>query len=240
MKRLIITLFAVIPFAVLAVATSASSAFEFLCGGQAILTSGNCKANSINLEALLLNDMGVPATIECPAESVTSTGSVLSSMEAETATVTFAETGKKCKPSAKAENLKSEEAANGCEAVVEITAVHLPWKITLEEEESGLWWGLFLKSKPGYKTTCKTILGNVSDECVASEEAARSPLLLFENLTEEETGKILLLDVFFTKELLAAGEAADCTLGGKENGLVIGEQLLTGEIGGKVASLEIS
>jgi len=256
MKKLMMWALAVVPFAVLAVATSsASAAFEYLCGGQAILTAGNCLTLSVNLGPITLEDMSVPAGVYCVPEKVTDEDEILSPTVDDTTVVTFAEKGHEpgtCKPLAKALNLENKEAANGCTKVDEVAPVNLPWETKIEEEEAGpLWWVLIKKGtgaagEPGYLTECETALGLVDDTCKSETETA---LILVESLPESETiegASVKLISGFFTEELLnPKTEPATCTIGGKESGLVVGEVLIWAiidEAGGAslTASLEIS
>jgi len=246
MRKVLIGLLAVVPIAMLAFAATSASAFEWLCGGQAILTSGNCKVLSVNLTTFLLNDRGVPAEVECPPESVTDEGSITGATTGTTTAVAFTVGSTGCKKSAKALNLKEEEKTNGCEELESITTVNLPWTGTISEEESGLWWILVVSGTkaPGYATKCKAAgLKGITDTCEA--ESAHAPLVLGENLSETETiegvAGILLFDIFFVNPPLEGEpEFANCSIGGTHQGIVEGEQLLWGQIGGKAASLEIS
>jgi len=237
MRKLIVGLLGVLSLGVLLAGTAASaSAVEWLCGNEAVLTAGNCKTTTVNLEVLLLEDRGVPASIECPVEGVTSAGTVGPGAADETTSVTF--TG--CKPAAKALNLKEEEKANSCGTLVgQPKAVDLPWKTTVGEEEAGpLWWDT-ITSASGYLIVCETLGIKVEDECLGQTAEANRPMVLIENLSEAESG-ILLVGVFFTGDGLSPAGAAKCSVGGNEQGFVTGEQLLTATINGKAASLEVS
>src|ERR1700678_575652 len=234
MRKVLIGLLAVVPIAMLAFAATSASAFEWLCGGQAILTSGNCKVLSVNLSTFILNDRGVPATVECPAESITDEGSITGATTATTTSVSFLIGGTTgCLAAATALNLKEEAKTNGCEEIEKLTILNLPWTNTISEEESGLWW-ILVSSKPGYLTTCKAAgLKGIADECVSEE--SHTPLVLGENLTETETiegvAGILLFDIFFVNPPLEGeAEFAKCSIGGAKQGVVEGEQLLWGQI----------
>jgi hypothetical protein len=216
--------------ATMAFGAATSSAAEWLCNLEAI----KCEVNSLNLEPMLLEDMGVPAAVECPAETVESTGTVGTGAADETKTVTF---GTTCKPAATATNLKGELVENQCLTVDTLTALDLPWK-TEGVDEGAEKWDLIKSGTggtPGYLIECVTVLGLVDDSCVSSTEA-NSVLVLLENL-KAEGSEPTLVTVKFNKKLLAAAEAAKCTFGA-EDGLVIGEQLLEALIGGVAKSLE--
>jgi len=245
MKKLIVGLLAVLPFAVFAVLTSsASAAPEWLCGGQAILTSGNCVVSTENLGVLLLEDRGVHSGMECTVGAVAGAGSITTSTKGSTTSVTF---GAGCTAPATALNLKEEAETNACEKVESIVAENLPWTSTISEEESGLWWILVESSTagkgPAYKTTCQASkIKGIADLC--ESESTHTPLVLGENLAEEETVesvKILLFSIFFVNPPLEGEpEWATCSLGGAHQGIVEGENLLTALIASKPASLEIS
>lgn len=247
---------AVVPFAVLAVATSSAfGAAEYLCAGEPILTSGNCLTLSINLTPITLEDMSLGAGVYCLSEKVTDEDEIISATVDLTPAegIKFAEGGVEpnCKPLAKVLNLKEESVANACTLVEGVKALNLPWETKIEEEEAGpLWWILIVTPTAGYLTECESALGLVADECLATSE--HTPLVLAENLPEEETieeAKLLLLTIFFNAELLEPKEAGKCSLGGAESALVIGEvlfwaqimELLAGGVENNLpASLEIS
>jgi len=240
MRKLIVGLLGVLSLGVLLAGTAASaSAVEWLCGNEAVLTAGNCKTTTVNLEVLLLEDRGVPASVECPVEGVKSVGTVGPGAADETTEVTF--TG--CKPAAKALNLKEEEKTNGCTTLdKQPQAVNTPWKTTVGEEEAGpLWWDRITSATktPGYKITCTTLGIEVADTCEGQTAEANITMVLIENLSEAESG-ILLVGVFFTGDGLSPAGAAKCSVGGNEQGFVTGEQLLTATINGNPASLEVS
>lgn len=241
---------AVLPFAVLAVATSSSaSAFEYLCAGQAILTAGNCLTRSINLTPITLEDMSLDAGVYCLSENVTDEDEIISPTVDLTTKVTFAEEGKEpaCLPLAKALSLENKEVANACTKAEKVEALNLPWETKIEEESStGDWWILIVTTNAAYLTECESALGLVDDTCESTKE--HTPLVLAENLSEEETiegAKLLLLSIVFSETLLEAKEAGKCSLGGAESALVVGEVLYWGKIKESTgtelpASLEIS
>ncbi len=222
MKKLAVALLALASLSALAVsAGSASAAFEWLCAGEKITGTGEarCLVLSENLETIKIEDMGVPAAIECPPETVLDEGWVGPGAAGEITTITFTS----CLPAAHAENLKEEVVASGCETgkAVTFAPVNLPWLTPIEEltEEAGVndYWILFKASvagkEPGYLEECTVAGLKVDDVCSTGAETV---LVLALNLTEEEIGKLLLVSVFFNKKLLAANEAGTCNIGGKE------------------------
>jgi len=224
-----------------AAALTSSAAAEppsvWLCGNELVVAGTPCVTVSENLETLILNDMGAPATVECPAGSVYSYGTVGPGAVDETTKVEFLEEGKKCKAAAKAENLAKEKVANKCEKVDTIKVSGLPWKTELVLE-GGVIWDL-IKTEPGYTTTCTTII-EITDKCISNEkEKGETPLIELNNLTETEAG-VLLVSALFLEEPLSEKEWADCSVGGKESGLVFGENLLSAFLGGNLVSLEVS
>jgi hypothetical protein len=212
--------------AAMALGAVSASAVEWLCGGVA---NSKCKTDGVNLSVLLLEDAGAAsAAVECPVETVTSTGTVGAGATDETLTATFAEGGTKCTPAAKAFNLEDKEVANACTKVDAVTAINLPWTTTLEEDAEGKWdllsKGPGAAGQPGYLTECVTLLGLIDDVCTIN--AASTPLVWVENLTE--TGVAKLVTVLFLRDLLANAEYANCTVGGTNEGLVVGEVLIEG------------
>ena len=251
MKKLMVWALAVLPFAMLAIATSsASAAFEYLCGGEAILTAGNCLTRTINLQPLTLEDMSADAGVYCVPEAVTDEDEVISATVENETEVKFAEGG--CKPLTKALSLENKEVANACTQVDDFNHLDLPWETKIEEESgANNYWVLIKKGpgaagEPGYETVCETSLGLIADKCTSP--AANTALVLVENLlteTEELEGvkNLKLGAVIFNEETLeGAKEWATCTIGGKESGLVIGEVLIRAinATSGKPVSLEIS
>lgn len=244
MKRLFAGAFAAVLLPMLAVVTTSASAFEFLCGGEAITSS--CPSHLVNLGIGTFEDRGsIPGKVECEPEAITSEGSITKPTEGETTSVTF--NVAKCKASAKALNLKEEEVTNNCSKLEKVEAVNLPWTITLEEELTKLWWVLIRKTEaaePGYKITCEAGgLKGIADTCI--ELPQHTVLILLENLNEAETIEgvsIHLLSGFFlgAPELLEPEEMSNCSLGGEHEGIVIGEYLIWVLRNEKAASLEIS
>jgi hypothetical protein len=234
----LVSALAVLGTAVAAVSASAEPPSVWLCGNELVVAANPCVTVSENLEALTLEDMGVPARIECPPGSVFSYGTVGPGAKDETTKVEFLEEGKKCKPGAKAENLKGEEVANKCEKVEKLEALNLPWKTEIVLE-GGVAWDLIM-SEPGYRSTCKTLFVNVEDTCIAHEKGENeTPLIELVNLTETEAG-VLLVSAIFKKVPLVETENANCSIGGKLNGLVFGENLLSAFLNKVLVSLEVS
>jgi hypothetical protein len=237
MRRLVVGLFAVLSLGVLAFAASAQ-ANEWLCNGKA----EQCKVLGENLETLVLEDMGLSASISCQPGVVKGEGTAGPGATGETTVVSAEGEGKEpfCKPSAKAENLKNEEVANAVEKVEKVSAVNLPWKGEIAESEEGLWWGLALRKEagkePGYELKVKSGGLTVTDVCTMGSE---TPLGLIENLAAEPGG-VPLVSAFAVKALLNATEAGTCSLGGKENGLVVGETLLAGWTGTALTTLSVN
>jgi hypothetical protein len=103
--------------------------------------------------------------------------------------------------------------------------LNTPWTTTLEEAE----WDLISKGpgaagQPAWLIECNTLLGLVDDVCSVSAE--HTPLVLVEVL--KEVGVPNLVTMLFPRDPLLSSEAETCTVGGKEQGLVIGEILLEG------------
>lgn len=243
MRRLIVALVAVSALGVLAVAAgSASAAFEWLCGAS---EPGGCVVLGDNLEAVVFEDMGVPASVTCAVGSIESEGSVLGA-EGETKEIRINKPSELCTPSLKAENLKGESVINACKKVKNVEAENLPWLEVIEElviegtEDS--YWILIKKGSaaglPAFLVECE-VAGIVVDDLCETFSESTTLLVLALNLPELEEGLLLVSD-FFLKSPLTTGETWDCTVGGVENGLVQGEMLLLGMRGGLEASLEIA
>jgi hypothetical protein len=212
-------------------------ALEWLCAGAV----GACKVDSANLEVLRMEDSGSDASIECAVASFSGTGTVGPGANDETITTEFVKPETNCKPTAKAFNLEDKEVANSCTKVDNISAINLTWKTELVGDSEGKW-DLLLKGsgagQPGWLIECVTPLGLVDDTCVAN--AASTPLVWVENLAAEVGGK-KLVTMLFLRDLLAAAEYASCSVGGKEEGLVVGEMLIEGlNTAGEPIDLEVS
>jgi hypothetical protein len=240
MKKLSMAVMLVSALAVLvsAVSASAEAPSVWLCGNELVVKGTPCVTVSENLEPEFLEDMGVPARIECPPGSVFSYGTVGPGAVDETTKVEFLEEGKVCKPAAKAENLKGEEVANKCGKVNELTVVNLPWKTEIVLE-GGVAYDL-ISSEPGYTSVCETLGIPVTDKCIAHEKGeGETPLIELVNLSETEPNGTLLVSAIFPLVPLSETEWAKCSVGGL-NGLVFGENLLSAFLNGAAVSLEVS
>ncbi len=191
---------------------------------------------SVGVGALVLQDMGVPAAVECTGADLVGEGTVGPGSDDTSSSGTAIETSKDCKPSAKAENLKGEEVANACESVKNVEAIDLPWLSELLLGENAKKESVFLdrlssdgQGEPAVLTECKTALGTVDDTC--TEVSAGS--------TVEVKNESSDVNVIFPKELAKASEAAKCSVGGAENGLVVGEVLVEVH-GGTLAASEVA
>jgi hypothetical protein len=245
LRKLVMLFVAVAALGALVVAaTSAQAAFEWLCNGKTV-GSERCLVVSENLEVLVLEDMSIPAAVECAVGSVLDEGWVGPGNEDETTFVEFMIPATNCKPAAKALDLNNEELANACEKVKNVEAVNLPW-LTLVEElttEGSVdsYWDLIEengKGQPGYLVECTVAGLNVDDICLT--EAASTALVLLLNLPAEGS-EPALVSVYFLENPLMANEAATCSVKKeKESGLVKGEVLLEAIEGGKAVSLEVN
>jgi len=242
MKRLIIALFALGALGVLASASFAADNTVWLCEGKEP-TSKSCLVNSEGEGNFTLEDMKEEAAIECTGADVTDEGWVGPGSEDETTRVTFKEEGKEpvCKPTAKALNEAGEEVANKCEKVTGTSAVDLGW-ITLLELVAGVSKDRIKETthgQPGYTVKCKTSIIEIADEC-KSESAADDARVEVENLLGTAT-EPPLVTVTFPAETEKKAEWADCSLGGKESGLVRGKVLIAAlNSSGTAVSLEVS
>ncbi len=188
---------------------------------------------SVGVGVLTLEDMGVPAGVECTGADVTDVGTVGPGHEDTTTSVTFTAPATNCKPTAKAENLSKEEKTNACESVKNVEALDLPWLTELAKGENAAKESVFLdrlsgdgKGEPAYLTECKTALGTVDDTC--TEVSAGSTVEV-----KNETSDV---NTVFPKTLAnEKTESAKCTIGGAENGLVKGESLIE-VMGGTLAA----
>jgi hypothetical protein len=213
---------------------------QWLCSGAAITGTGNnrCLIFSENLGVFTLEDMGLPARVECAAGTIKSEGWVGPGAEAEITSVTFGT----CAAAAKAENLSGTEVTSVCENVESVSAVNLPWTAEIIAKDAADDWLVIINSKggagsePGYAIKCKVAGISKKDTC---EIDAMPPLVLAENLPGNGT-ELPLVTFESLRVLGAAGEAAKCSTGGAENGLEFGEQLLEALSGATQVSLEIS
>ncbi len=218
MKTLIVAL--LVGTALSAVVAPDASGLEWLCNGAPLMGAARCATEAENENPFVLEDMGVSASVTCVKSSVFVAGSIGPVAEGEITEVKFIAPKTNCSPSAKAENQKNEEVANACTEVIDVKAVNLPWKTTLVEKEGTNNWWILLSNKaagePGYLVECLVAGLAVDDKCL-TKEAATSVLALAENLTE---GGFLFVDIFFEKNPLEANQAAKCSIGGAETGLV--------------------
>jgi hypothetical protein len=246
LKKLLMVLAAVSALGALVVAaTSAQAAFEWLCNGVAPTAEKRCLVISENLEVLVLEDMSIPAAVECPVGSVLDEGWVGPGNEDETTWVEFMATAPgPCKPAAKAMDLNGELLTNGCEKVVRVGPLDLPWLTLVEEltEEGGVnsYWDLIEShehGEPGYLVECSVAGLKVPDECKTVSN--NTVLVLLLNLAAEGE-EPALVSVYFLEKPLSEAEQAECSLlKAKEDGLVKGEVLLQAIEGGKPVSLAI-
>jgi hypothetical protein len=222
MKRLTVgaTLLTIAALSVAGSAAAPAMALEWLCAGAA---ANLCVVVYENLEPFIIEDMGASLAAECSAGEVKGQGTVGPGVGDITETLTF-KVGE-CKPKGKVENLAGQEVANLCEKVEKVEAVGLPWTTELEMEGAAVK-DLIEESilgQPGYLIECKTLLGNIEDLC-RSVESKTSLLVELTNLAAEGA-EPKLVNALFLKNPPAA-EALKCTVGGKEDGLVIGELLI--------------
>jgi len=236
-------LLAVLAFTVTAALAAGTASAEeplWLCASESVTKANECLSLSANLETLILEDMGVPARVECAVEAVTSEGWVGPGAEDEITNVTFVQAA--CVKAAKAENLKFEEVANACEKVEKVAAVDLPWKTLLVKNGAAFEDEILTSGagEPGYLVECKVAGLNVDDTCLS--RAGHPPTVVVENLSEEESGRLLVTTLFLKNPARGEETWAKCkSLVTDENdGLVIGENLLTAVRGGVAVSLEVS
>ncbi len=180
-------------------------------------------------------DMGVPAAVECKGSDVTGVGTVGPGHEDTITSLTVTGPSTNCKPTAKAENLKSEEVANACQEVKAVAALDLPWLSELALGENAKKESVFLdrlssdgQGEPGFLTECKTALGTVDDTC--TEQSATT--------TAEVKNETSDVATIFPKELAKANEAGKCSIGGAENWLLVVEFLFEVH-GGTLAASEV-
>ena len=228
---------AIAGFALAAIATATTAlgaeTASWLVNGTVPLEATEVLSGGVG--ELKLEDMGVPAAVECTGIEVTDVGTVGQGYEDTTNTVTFNAPSINCRPSARAENLKGESVSNACESVKNVAAVDLPWLTELSLGHNGKGAPVFLdklsgdgKGEPGYLTECKTALGTVDDTC--TEVSA--------TFTGEGRNEGSDVVVTFPKELTKASEAGKCSIGGAESGLVVGEQSIE-VMGGTLAASEV-
>jgi hypothetical protein len=203
-------------------ATVATSAFAlesvFLVSGVKPTAETTIKSESSGV--VLIEDMGTLASmVNCEGvtneEQIQAGGKIVIVLK-----VTFT---KACTAPEKAQKLKGTEEANACTSVDTsgITLIDLPWKA--EVVLSGATFLMTLVSdgngEPGYKLECETALGLVTDECKTEKNTA----------TLTNSGE----DVSATFPTAPEeSEFANCSIGGKLQGLVTGNILFfTGTAG---------
>ncbi|HTU78153.1 MAG TPA: hypothetical protein VMF09_05270 [Solirubrobacteraceae bacterium] len=213
----------------------------WLCGEEEVTTAKTCLVDGEGEGSITFEDMKEEAAVECPGADVTSEGWVGPGSEDETTAVTFKESSKNCRPSAKALNEAGESVANKCEEVKEVKTVDLGWSTLLEvvagKNKDKI--KEITKGQPGYTVKCKTSIIEISDECKA-KEAAGDERVEVENLLGTST-EPPLVTVTYPEEPERKAEWADCSLGGAESGLVRGKVLLAAlSSGGTLETLELS
>ena len=209
-----VTVLAAVAFGAVVVASALADNTVWLVNG-AQLTS-KVLVDSESTGKIVLTDMGLPAAVEC--EEVLNEGWVGPGSEDEITSIEFM---KACTHPEKAETLSGELVANACTSVDAIRMVDLPWK-TLLELINGVTWGLILPTtngEPGYQTECGSALGLVTDTCKTTAGNNVGP-----ELTNLENGTVLA--EFELNPALSEKENATCSLGGAENGLVVGGNTL--------------
>ena len=210
LSMLSVTVLAALAFGAVVVASALADNTVWLVNG-AQLTS-KVLVDSETTGKVSLTDMGLPAAVEC--EEILDEGWVGPGSEDEVTSVVF---DKACTHPEKAENLKGELVTNACTSVDLVKAVDLPWK-TLLELIAGNTWVLFFATtngEPGYATECGSALGLVTDTCKTTANNNAGP-----KLTNLENGTVLA--EFELNTALSEKENATCSLGGAENGLVVG------------------
>lgn len=241
--RIFVSLLLVTAIGVLFAGVGTSSAFEWLCNGASVTVKGNCLFRGLNETSFILQDTGAEYSIECAIEKITTEGTVGPGTEDETTTVKVSGEGKEpnCKPTAKALNLAGEEVPNRCTKVVKFTAADTPWKTALIEEKAGpVWWDLINTgnaSGAGWELKCIVLGIETRDVCisgtVAESGSGEATLVLLENLNGE------FVKMFYNEVALFPTQYSNCSIGSTESGLVKGEFLLFGEIGGIEVPLTI-
>jgi hypothetical protein len=240
MKKLMIGIVGVLAFGVLAASAFAGNGNTvWLCNGQFLTGTGNnrCLTVSENLTAVVLQDMNESSGIECAASSVLDEGWVGPGSEDETTKVEFME---ECTSPANALNLAGTVVTNVCSGKGKATAINLPW-LTLVYLEGSLTRDIIKGStagkEPGYTVECTVGGLKVKDTCTTA--ASNEAHIELNNLPAEGS-EPALVDVLFKEALLNVKEAATCSLGGAESGLVEGEVLLAAMSGSSLVALEFS
>ncbi len=127
----------------------------------------------------------------------------------------------------------SESMTSGvtCEAIL---PVDLPWLTRLYQESSGEFLGLISsdgKGEPGFTVTCTALGVKVTDTCTSENL----------KLTQKNDGATEEVEVEALEEV-EKSEQSNCTVGGKEEGLLFGTGLLTAlnSSGTELLSLTVS
>jgi hypothetical protein len=245
MKKLILGLFAVMALGVFAASALAQGNGNtvWLCNGKQIFGSGNsrCLTDSENEGVFILEDMLVPAKVECNAGSILDEGWVGPGSEDETTSVEFMKPTIECKAPAMAELLGGTENTNGCENVEEVKAENLPWKtlVFLSGNKFFVLVGPGTGGEPAYKIKCMIAGVPKSDLCeLLSGVTVTLPA---ENLEGNAT-ELPLVTTEFLRVPKEAAEEAKCTTetGSTQDGLAFGKILLEALEGGTQVSLEMS
>ena len=239
MKKLLVGLVAVLALGALAASAFAAGGNTVWLCNSAFLTLEKCLTVSENLTALTLQDMNESSSVECAVGTVLDEGWVGPGSEDETTSVTFTS---ECAPSAKALNLAGETVSNACTGTKAVgKALNLPWKTlvylegtTTRDIISGT-----TNGEPGYEVECTVSGLKVKDKCLTSAAADDAHIEL--NNLAAEGSEPTLVDVLFMEKLVNASEAAKCSLGGAESGLIEGEVLIAAvNSSGTLISLETS
>jgi hypothetical protein len=241
MKKLIAGLFALVALCGLAATAFAAGNGNtvWLCNGQ-FLVLERCLVDSENLEVQKLYDLVAMSGVECTAEAVQDEGWVGPGSEDEVTTVIFLEATTLCKPTAKGLNTKEEEVTNACKKVEAVLALNTPWATLVYLEGTAVWDLLSAigSKQPGYLIKCEIAGGTKqNDECLIN--ASHTPLVEVLSLEGNAT-ELPLVSALFPAVPLENAELATCSVGGAESGLVLGEDLQEGLIGGTQVSLELS
>ncbi len=213
-----VTLFAMFAFGAL----SAGSAFaaetaQWLVDSGTIALGEAINVNvSVNSTGLLLEDMNATLKPEVLCTKAEGLGFVYSNGEDEIVEGTCT---------------ASESMTSG----VTCTApkpVDLPWLTQLVQETSGEYLDLIKsdgKGEPGWQVECTALGVKVSDTCVTENG---KPVQKNDEATEE-------VESIFALEV-EKSEEANCTVGGKEEGLLAGSLFLTALVGGVLLKLTVS
>ncbi len=165
------------------------------------------KTDTVTLTALTLTikDTKTEASIECTKGSEVK-GFIEGSAKGEITEAKYKEPEKNCR------GLKVCKETE----VKEVAGLNTPWKIELTETEKKVLTKIMAGSsgkEPGWKVVCKTSLGSQTDEC--ESESGKEEQVRLENLV---SGSSLLVLGTFEK-----AHKAECSLGGKETGVVEGQ-----------------